>query len=169
MFMVFDWTSDWQKKNRRSRFSLADLFFLHPKIIIICTPDFFALHKHLPHSCFRFHICMSKCLLTFINKPCFYQKASLAKPTIPSLALMEGYHSKHQFMNLCMMANLLNQFSWQNMRFNFHWSNSTASFETDHFIDTLCKFLWRANSSTCLQYSELLYLCNQTIHKLIMW
>ena len=26
------------------------------------------------------------------------------------------------------------------VRFNFHWSNTTVSFETDHFIDTLCKY-----------------------------
>ena len=51
---------------------------------------------------------MSKCLFTF-NKPCSHQEAALEQPTIPSLALMEGYHSKHQAMNLCMMANLLNQ------------------------------------------------------------
>ena len=72
--------------------------------------NFLALHKHLPHSRFSFHTCMSKCLLTF-NKPCSHQEAALAQPTIPSLALMEGYHLKHQVMNLCMMANLLNQLS----------------------------------------------------------
>ena len=89
---------------------MTELSFSHAKKIIVCTPDFLALHKHLPHSRFSFHTCMSKCLLTF-NKPCSHQEATLAQPTIPSLALMEGYHLKHQVMNLCMMGNLLNQLS----------------------------------------------------------
>ena len=92
-------------------------YFSHMSKSHCLYPDFLALHKHLPYSRFSFHTGVSKCLFTF-NKPCSHQEAALAQPTIPSLALMEGYHSKHQVMNLCTMANLLNQkLSWRYLRF----------------------------------------------------
>ena len=125
-----------KKKIHRSRFPLAELFFSHAKNHYFAPLIFLALHKHLPHSRFSFQTCMSKSLLTF-SKPCSHQEAALAQPTIPSLALMEGYHSKHQVMNLCMMANLLNQLSWRYLRFNSHWSNTAVSFNTPlyrHFM-----------------------------------
>ena len=105
------------KKNSSFTVPIGRTIFLTWEKIIVCTPDFLALHKHLPYSRFSFHTCVSKCLFTF-NKPCSHQEAAFAQPTIPSLALMEGYHSKHQVMNLCTMANLLNQkLSWRYLRF----------------------------------------------------
>lgn len=61
--------------------------------IIIGSPDFFYLYKNLPHCC-KVSVFKSQCAFIY-NKPCSHQKAALAQPTIPSLLLMKGYHSKH--------------------------------------------------------------------------
>ena len=99
-----------KKKNSSFTVSIGRTIFLACEKSLFAPLIFLAPHKHLPHSRFSFQTCMSKSLLTF-SKPCSHQEAALAQPTIPSLALMEGYHSKHHVMNLCMMANLLNQLS----------------------------------------------------------
>ena len=130
-----------EKKKSRSRFPVAQPFFSHAKksllpllIFLICIRIYhiaasFQFSSPRAHSSIINHVSSRSCISTtnnsFIRS---YERLSLETWNIIYESLNDGKFTESTQLTKCAA------------RFNFHWSNTTVSFETDPFSNTLCKF-----------------------------
>ena len=122
--------------------------------IIVGFPDFLDLYKNLPHRC-KFSVFKPSVHSPIINhvltKKLRQHNQQLLHGSDERLSIETSVHESlndRKFTESTQLTKCA-------VRFNFHWSNTTVSFETDHFIDTLCKYNNNNNFILCTKIQKL--------------